>query len=73
MVRHRCMLISLDDMTLSPTGRKSRRAHRASPPEALRRARGLTQVCRPFAKLCSNDIEYMPPLGLSPSARSSSI
>ena len=34
---------------------KRRRAHRASPPEALRRARGLTQMRRPFAKLCSND------------------
>jgi hypothetical protein len=32
-----------------------RRAHRASPPEALRIARGVTQVCRPSTELCSND------------------
>ena len=55
MVRHRCMLISLDDTTLSRMVEKCRRAHRASPPKALRRARGLIQLGRSFAELCSND------------------
>ena len=55
MVSRCTMLISLDAMPRTTNGRKHRRAHRASPPEALRRARGLTQMHRPFVELCSND------------------